>query len=52
MRNQVTQTATHPVVYAIRTFIEKLRQHPESYPIKYYKKYKAGKKRRPFEFVK
>ena len=52
MKQPLTQTVTHPVVYAIKAFFDKLRQHPESYPIKYYKKYKASKKPRPFEFVK
>jgi hypothetical protein len=31
-------TYVHPIVYAVKKFISKLRQHPESYPIKYYKK--------------
>lgn len=36
MKSQHNQT--HPVVYAVKVFIEKLLQHPEVYPIKYYKK--------------
>jgi len=32
------QSHTHPIVYAIKSFINKLRQNPEVYPIKYYKK--------------
>ena len=35
--NQATSTA-HPIVYALRVLINKLRQNPEVYPIRYYKK--------------
>jgi hypothetical protein len=31
-------THIHPVMYAIKKFFSKLRQNPEIYPIKYYKK--------------
>ena len=34
--NQINQT--HPVVYVVKKLINKLRQNPEVYPIKYYKK--------------
>lgn len=29
---------THPVIQVVKNFINKLRQNPEVYPIKYYKK--------------
>ncbi len=28
----------HPIVYAVKKFFSKLRQNPDIYPIKYYKK--------------
>lgn len=28
----------HPVVYAVKSLVSKLRQHPEIYPIKHFKK--------------
>ncbi|MFN8244686.1 MAG: hypothetical protein U0X40_11585 [Ferruginibacter sp.] len=31
-------TPTHPVLQVLRNLVEKLRQHPEVYPIRYYKK--------------
>ncbi len=37
--NTTNQPSTiHPVVYALKKFFSKLRQNPEIYPIKYYKK--------------
>ena len=30
--------ASHPVLQVIKSFIGKLRQNPDIYPIKYYKK--------------
>jgi hypothetical protein len=30
--------STHPIVQAVKNFIGKLRQNPEIYPIRYYKK--------------
>ncbi len=36
--NQVTSTHVHPIVHAFRVLINKLRQNPEVYPIRYYKK--------------
>lgn len=41
------KTTSHPVLYAIKSFIEKLRQNPDVYPIKYYKKIARIKKRGP-----
>ena len=29
---------THPVIYVIKSWISKLRQNPDVYPIRYYKK--------------
>ncbi len=29
---------THPIMQILKNFINKLRQNPEVYPIKYYKK--------------
>lgn len=34
--NQVTSSHVHPIVQAFRTLINKLRQNPEIYPIRYY----------------
>ena len=36
--NMNTQYPVNPLIHAVRTFINKLRQNPEVYPIKYYKK--------------
>ncbi len=36
--NLSQQGHTHPIVHLIKGFINKLRQNPEVYPIKYYKK--------------
>ncbi len=36
--NQVSTTHVHPIVHAFRVLISKLRQNPEIYPIRYYKK--------------
>ncbi|MFT3979229.1 MAG: hypothetical protein QM687_02080 [Ferruginibacter sp.] len=38
--------STHPVTFAIRSFIDKLMQHPGVYPIKYYKKTAKLRKKR------
>lgn len=37
MNNQQS-SHTHPVLQLIRNFINRLKQNPEVYPIKYYKK--------------
>ena len=36
----------HPVIHAIKSLIHKLIQHPEIYPIKYFKKGKAEKSKK------
>lgn len=36
--NLTQRQHVHPIMYALKTFISKLRQNPEVYPIKYYKK--------------
>ncbi|MEO6405597.1 MAG: hypothetical protein ABIY51_08705 [Ferruginibacter sp.] len=36
--NNLQSNQTHPVLQAVRNLISKLRQNPEIYPIKYYKK--------------
>jgi hypothetical protein len=36
---------THPVLYAIKTFWERLRQNPEVYPIKHYKRVSRWKRK-------
>jgi len=36
--NLSQQRHTHPIVQVVKNFINKLRQNPEVYPIKYYKK--------------
>jgi hypothetical protein len=38
MNNTTSSQNVHPVIYAIKILIHKFRQHPEIYPIKYYKK--------------
>lgn len=38
MRTISAAQHNHPVLYAIKTLFNKLVQHPEVYPIKYYKK--------------
>jgi len=38
MNTQGKPKPSNPLLHAIISFIEKMRQHPESYPIKYYKK--------------
>ena len=38
MNNQTQTTHIHPIVQMFKNFISKLRQNPEVYPIKYYKK--------------
>lgn len=40
----------HPVVYVIKSLILKLRQNPEIYPIKYFKKGKRVHKKKHHEF--
>jgi len=41
----------HPVVHAFKMLILKLRQHPEIYPIKYFKKGKATDKNRKHQLI-
>ena len=36
--NNITSSHVHPIVYAFRALINKLRQNPDVYPIRYYKK--------------
>jgi hypothetical protein len=36
--NITQRNNTHPIVQVFKNFINKLRQNPEIYPIKYYKK--------------
>ena len=36
--NLIRPDHTHPIIQVLRNFINKLRQNPEVYPIKYYKK--------------
>lgn len=38
MNNQSSTAHTHPLIQLVKNFINKLRQNPEVYPIKYYKK--------------
>lgn len=38
MNQQEKKTYTRPLIQVIRNFFQKLRQNPEIYPIKYYKK--------------
>jgi hypothetical protein len=38
MNNQTQTTHIHPVIQVVKNFINKLRQNPDVYPIKYYKK--------------
>ncbi len=38
MPNTKSQTNRNPVIQVIRNFVDRLRQHPDIYPIKYYKK--------------
>ncbi len=38
MNNQTQSSHIHPIVQMVKNFISKLRQNPEVYPIKYYKK--------------
>jgi hypothetical protein len=44
MSNKATSYQIHPIVYAVRNLFEKLRQNPEIYPIKYYKKSQPHRK--------
>lgn len=37
-RNPYQAKSGHVIVQAIRSFIDKLRQNPDVYPIRYYKK--------------
>ena len=39
-------TTLHPILYAIKTFVNKLRQNPDVYPIKYYKKANRNRRQR------
>lgn len=32
------KSATHPIIQIVKNFIGKLRQNPDVYPIRYYKK--------------
>lgn len=32
------KSATHPIIQVVKNFIGKLRQNPDVYPIRYYKK--------------
>ena len=43
MNNSGT-THVHPLIHAFRALINKLRQNPEVYPIRYYKKGKNFRK--------
>ena len=38
MNQQTHVNHTNPIVQLVKNFISKLRQHPDVYPIKYYKK--------------
>jgi hypothetical protein len=38
MKHLEEKTPNHPVLYAIKCFLDKLRQSPDVYPIKHYKK--------------
>ena len=38
MNNHHQTSHIHPIVQMVKNFINKLRQNPEVYPIKYYKK--------------
>ncbi|MFT3909535.1 MAG: hypothetical protein QM737_08930 [Ferruginibacter sp.] len=38
MNNQTQTSHTHPIVQMVKNFFNRLRQNPDVYPIKYYKK--------------
>lgn len=38
MANKPFANGTNPVIYVIKGWLNKLRQNPEVYPIRYYKK--------------
>jgi len=46
MKKMHTNRDTHPVIHAVKSLILKLKQHPEIYPIKYFKKGKFEKNRK------
>ena len=46
MSQRIQPQTPHSVLYLVKTFIHKLTQHPDIYPIKYYKKSDRLKKNR------
>jgi hypothetical protein len=44
VNNQPQQKPKHPFMLMVQTLVQKLVQHPEIYPIKYYKKTSRLKK--------
>lgn len=45
MKHLEEKVPSHPVLYAIKCFLDKLRQSPDVYPIKHYKKIARLRKR-------
>lgn len=52
MKTITSSQNMHPVVHAIKMLIHKFRQHPEIYPIKYYKKGRKFRRNWKSELVK
>jgi hypothetical protein len=52
MNNLSSSHNLHPVIHAIKVLFSKLRQHPEVYPIKYYKKGRKYRRNWKTEIVK
>lgn len=48
MNRQSLQKSKHPFLFMVQTLIHKLVQHPEIYPIKYYKKTSRLKRLKTF----
>lgn len=46
MNNHTKNYSLHPVVFLVKTFINKIMQQPDIYPIKFYKKNDRLKKHR------
>jgi hypothetical protein len=44
VNRQPQQKSKHPLMHMVQTLIQKLVQHPEIYPIKYYKKTSRSKR--------
>ena len=44
VNRQPQQNSKHPLILIVQTLIQKLVQHPDIYPIKYYKKTSRSKR--------